>query len=144
MNISRDPEDFIEDEESYEKALKYREVLEEAKHQIIDCRSNAHAEFRRVDCEIKDYEKRKKMSDDKYENCLKSIDRLERSLIEKKHLFGLATNVFLLLLEFCDDDQEDTREWVLKIYQKVLQRGVKGFSKQLSDAKQGIKSSFEM
>ena len=60
MNISRDPDDFIEDEESYEKSLKYREVLEEAKHQIIDCRSNAHAEFRRVDCEIKDYEKRKK------------------------------------------------------------------------------------
>ena len=48
---------MIENEEDLQKSLKYREVLEKAKYQILDCRSNVHAEFRRVDQEIREYSK---------------------------------------------------------------------------------------
>lgn len=49
---------MIENEEDLQKALKYRKVLNEAKSQVLDCRSNTHAEFRRVDNEIREYEKK--------------------------------------------------------------------------------------
>ena len=47
---------MIENEDDFEKAIEYREVLEKSKHQILDCRSNVHAEFRRVDREIQEYQ----------------------------------------------------------------------------------------
>jgi len=48
---------MIENEEDLQKSLKYREVLEKAKYQIFDCRSNVHEEFRIVDQEIREYAK---------------------------------------------------------------------------------------
>jgi hypothetical protein len=58
---------MIENEGDLEKALKYRRGLEEAKLQIIDCRSSVNAEFIRVNREIQEYQKEVRIGAEKYE-----------------------------------------------------------------------------
>lgn len=48
---------MIKNKEELTKALTYRETLKNSMYQLPDCRNNAHAEFRRVEWEIKEYEK---------------------------------------------------------------------------------------
>ena len=68
-------------------------------------------------------------------------DWLEITLNERKRLLDLAPKLFKLLLEFCDDDQLDTDEWIVKTYWRIVKRRINGFAVDMTIAKQGAQDS---